>query len=432
MNIRNVLVFPAGTEIGLEIFQALKHCKEVRVYGCGQDIPNHAQFVYPSYHVMPSIYEAGWLEALNGICDRLSIDYIIPAYDDVIVALAREVGNLKAEVISSPLAACETTRSKSATYRALASFMRVPRLYADACQVTEYPVVVKPDRGQGSHGVNIVRDREELEYALSTVQQPIICEYLPGEEYTVDCFSDRERGLLFAGARRRSRTRNGISVNTARVDLPGISELASTIGRKFGLRGAWFFQVKQARDGQLALLEVAPRIAGSMALHRVAGVNFPLLSILEHERVPLEVMVIPHPIELDRALANRYRHDIEFSSLYVDLDDTLVLNGQVNTDLITLIYQCVNAGKPVKLVTRHAGDLSATLAKYRLTELFDEVIHYEEGEPKSACITESDAIFVDDSYSERRDVATRRGIPTFDSSMIEVLINRAPAKKKDR
>lgn len=429
MNVRNVLVLPAGTEIGLEIFQALKHCKEVRLYGCGQDIPNHGQFVYPSYHSIPSIYEAGWLEALNDLCDELSIDYIFPAYDDVIVALAREACNLKAAVISSPLSTCETTRSKSATYRALAPFMRVPRLYADAASVTDYPVLVKPDRGQGSQGVTIARNRGDLEVALRTVQQPIICEYLPGEEYTIDCFSDRERGLLFAGARRRCRTRNGISVNTVSVTLPGTRNLASKIERELGLRGAWFFQVKQAGDGQLALLEVAPRIAGSMALHRVAGVNFPLLSIFEHERVPLDIMVNPYQLELDRALVNRYRHDIDFSSLYVDLDDTLVLNGQVNTDLITLIYQCINAGKPVKLVTRHAGDLSATLAKYRLAGLFDEVIHYTDGEMKSGCIVEPDAIFVDDSYSERREVAGQCGILTLDSSMIEILINRAQPRR---
>ena len=39
-------------------------------------------------------------------------------------------------------------------------------------------------------------------------------EYLPGRELTVDCFSDRERGVLFARARPRERTRAGISMAT--------------------------------------------------------------------------------------------------------------------------------------------------------------------------------------------------------------------------
>jgi len=62
MKPRQVLVFPAGTEIGLEIHQSLQHCKEVVLHGAGQQTSDHAPFVYESYHVLPSIYESGWLE----------------------------------------------------------------------------------------------------------------------------------------------------------------------------------------------------------------------------------------------------------------------------------------------------------------------------------------------------------------------------------
>ena len=123
---RNVLVFPAGTEIGLEIYQALRYCKEVRLFGAGQDIPNHARFVYPSYHILPTIHTAGWVHSLVDLCELLKIDYIFPAYDDVIVALSRESGNIPAKIISSPSKACEITRSKSATYGLFRNKLRVP------------------------------------------------------------------------------------------------------------------------------------------------------------------------------------------------------------------------------------------------------------------------------------------------------------------
>ncbi|MHB0926024.1 MAG: ATP-grasp domain-containing protein, partial [Gallionellaceae bacterium] len=258
---RRVLVFPAGTEIGLEIFHALEHCKEVSLFGAGQDISNPARFVYPAYHVLPAISEPGWVDALIALCRSLHIDYIFPAYDDVIVALSREAEKLPAKVISSPSRACEITRSKSETYRALDGIVRVPRLYASAEEVDSYPVFVKPDRGQGSFGIARVDDKEALVAALRAIRDPIICEFLPGEEYTVDCFSDREKGVLFAGARSRRRTRNGISVNTLTEALPEATVMAKLIGRELGLHGAWFFQLKRAQDGQLALLEIAPRIA---------------------------------------------------------------------------------------------------------------------------------------------------------------------------
>lgn len=425
MNKRNVLVFPAGTEIGLEIHAALHNCKEIEVFGAGQDVSNHARFSYSEYHHLPSIHEDGWLDRLIELCKHLSIDYIFPAYDDVIVALVHHREKFTAQIIAPSVEVCETTRSKSMTYRRLAPLLRVPMMYGDLHQVNRFPVFVKPDRGQGSFGAQKIYNHEELFKACAALQDPIITEYLPGDEYTVDCFSDRERGVLFAHARSRRRMRNGISVNTLSENIEEAPKLAKIIHGAFGMRGAWFFQLKRARTGELTLLEVAPRIAGSMATHRVMGVNFPLLSIYEQERLPLSILTNPGDIELDRALHNRYRHSVRFKTLYVDLDDTLVLDGQVNTEMVQLIFQCINQGKQVKLVTRHRDDLSQTLAKYRLSGLFDEVVHLRDNELKSAYITEPDSILIDDSFAERREVWNARGILTFDCSMVELLAQQA-------
>lgn len=425
MKKRNVLVFPAGTEIGLEIFHALQFCKEVSLFGAGQDVSNHAKFTYPEYHVLPNIHEKGWVDALISLCVKLEIDYIYPAYDDVIVALSQEKNRFPAKIISPSSLTCEVTRSKSATYRCLTNKIRVPVLYQSPRQVSEFPVMVKPDRGQGSLGITKVADIESLEHAIKTVPNPIICEFLPGEEYTVDCFSDREKGLLFAGARGRHRIRNGISVNTITEHLPEVNQMAQRISQTLDLRGAWFFQLKRAKDGELTLLEVAPRIAGAMAAHRVTGVNFPLLSIFEEERLPISVVPNAGVVELDRALGNRYRHAVKYSTIYIDLDDTLIVNDQINTQAVKLLFQCINKGKKVVLLTRHRGNLNQSLKKYRLTGLFDEIIHIGEGDKKSSFIKQDDSIMVDDSFVERMDVYKCCGIPTFDCSMIEVLVDES-------
>jgi len=107
--------------------------------------------------------------------------------------------------------------------------------------------------------------------------------------------------------------------------------------------------------------------------------------------------------------------------LYVDLDDTLLVNGRVNVQLVSLLFQCINNRKKIVLLTRHRGDLNHILAKYHLSGLFDEIIHLGEDENKSSCIKGPDAIFVDDSFAERMDVSERCNIPTFDCSMIEML-----------
>lgn len=428
MTARRVLVFPAGTEIGLEIYQALQHCKEVELFGAGQAISNHAPFLYERYYQLPSIHEKNWLSDLVELCQTLRIDYIFPAYDDVIVALAEHRTELPAVVLTGPEEACRITRSKSLTYQALGSVIRVPHIYHPTT-ATEFPLFVKPDCGQGSQGAQKVCNFSELSTAVANTRVPIVCEYLPGDEYTIDCFSDRERGVLFCGARIRLRMRNGIAVNTRSVPLEGAKLLADQIHAVLGMRGAWFFQVKRSADGQLVLLEVAPRIAGSMSTHRVQGVNFPLLTIFEHERLPLQLLTLQVHVELDRALHNRYRLDLHYEALYIDLDDTLLLRGRVNLDALRLVFSCINRQIPVVLITRHDGDLDATLRMHRLTGLFDEVIHLDHKQRKSAFIRHKNAIFLDDSFAERRDVQQECGIATFDCSMIDGLISTHPSNQ---
>lgn len=422
MQVRRVLVFPAGTEIGLEIGRSLRHCKEVALIGAGSPGSNPGRFAYAHYAEVPAVHEEGWLEAVERVCEAERIDYLYPANDDVILGLAGLETLGPARIVLPGREACEITRFKSSTYERLGGKVRVPAVYSREEALSRLPVFVKPDRGQGSYGTALARTGEELDHAAGALPDPLICEYLPGEEFTVDCFSDRERGLLFAGARQRLRLKNGIAVHTRTVDLPEAREIAARIGSELAMRGAWFFQLRRASDGELALLEVAPRIPGSMSAHRVKGVNFPLLSLFEIERLPIGILEQPYEVEVDRVLANRYRVGFDYDSVYLDFDDTLFVKGRINTIALQFVHQCIEAGKPVYLLTRHGRAIEETLAAHRIPTLFDAVFHLKKGEPKSDYIASDKAIFVDDSYGERAEVARKTGIIVLEPAMIEGLI----------
>jgi len=419
----NVLVFPGGTEIALEIWRALKDCKDIRLYSAAVDISNHAPYVFDRHYVVPRVGEANWIEELNQVIIGQRIDYVFPAHDDAVIALAENADKIRANLVSSPLSTCKIARSKSLTYEALRDIVPVPRVYQNPETIDSYPVFVKPDKGQGSQGVHIAYSRDHVYQMLGQDKGYLVTEYLPGEEFTVDCFSDRDHGILFCGGRQRTRTRSGISMSSRPVNEKIFREFANAISRRITWHGAWFFQLKKDLNGIFKLLEIAPRIAGTMALHRVQGINFALLSIYEQERVPLSILANDIDVEIDRALINRYKHQLKYSAVYVDLDDTLILNDRVNTSLIQFLYQCINEGKRIVLLTKHDGDVEQTLRRRRLGELFDDIVHLEQTACKADYIREPDAILVDDSFSERKAVYERLGILTFDCSMIEMLIN---------
>jgi len=418
----NILVFPGGTEIGMEIHKGLSQCKDIRIFSAGADVANHAPYVFMQHDVVPSVDDPSWIDSLNKIVAKHEIDYIFPAHDDVVVALSRNATKVKAKIVSSPLQTCLVTRSKSKTYDLMSDVLPIPDLYDDL-ETIEYPVFVKPDKGQGSQHTHFVTNSEQLHQLLREDREYIVIEYLPGEEYTVDCFSDRDAGLLFCGGRQRIKTKSGISVASKSVQDDEFVAYADAISKKLTFYGAWFFQLKKDRYGVNTLLEIAPRIAGTMAVHRVQGVNLALLSIYEQERVPLEILMNNEGIEISRALVNRYCCQPNYSVVYVDLDDTLILNGTVNVCLIRLLYQCINKGVRINLITKHSEDLNQTLEKYRLAGIFDEVIPLEQSDNKAEYIRENEAILIDDSFSERKAVSRKLGISTFDCSMLEMLID---------
>jgi len=423
---KKVLIFPGGTEIGLEIWKSLRDCKYITLYSAGSDTSNHAPYVFRNHFIVPDVHGNNWIDVLNGILDKHEIKYIFPAHDDVIVALAQNADKFNADIISSPVETCLICRSKTKTYNKYKNLLPVPERFNNSSKIDSFPVFTKPDKGQGSQDACRVDDLYTLNLLLKTKPNLIVLEYLSGKEYTVDCFSDRRKGLLFCSGRERIRVRSGISMNSKPVDKKTnkiFYEYANMILHELEFYGAWFFQLKLDDSGTFKLLEIAPRIGGTMATHRVLGVNFPLLSIYEKEGVDIEIMTNNYDVEIDRALVNRYKHNIKYSKVYVDLDDTLIINHEINTKLIRFLYQVVNTGSKIILISKTLNDVETILKKWRLTGLFDEVILLNKDDSKADFIDPSGAIFIDDSFSERRSVFDRHKIPTFDCSMIGLLID---------
>lgn len=421
---RNVLVFPCGSEIGLEIHRSLAYSTHFAVHGASSTA-DHGAAVYQSYSGgLPFVGDPALVPALNDLIADKGIDLVLPAHDDVVLELARAraAGTLRVPAVTSELTTCEITRSKRRTYAALGGAIRTPRLL-ERVGADDLPIFVKPDQGQGSKGAAAIRLMSDLEARREADPSLLLMELLPGDEYTVDCFTDRHGVLRYSAGRQRVRVSGGISVRSAFVEDPQFEVLARRINDVLRFRGAWFFQVKRSGDGELVLLEVAPRIAGTMGLSRCRGVNLVLLSLFDALDQDVSVRANVFDVVVDRALAARYRHDLTYQHVYFDLDDFLLVDDKVNPFAAAFVFQCLNRGVRMHLLTRHRGDLDATLARHRLAGLFDEIVHLREGEEKHMFIAERDAIFLDDSFAEREAVHRRHRIPTFDVHALEALID---------
>lgn len=422
-----VLVFPCGSQPAIDINFSLRNSLRVDVYGASS-VEDHGSYIYKRYFGgIPNILEANFIEEFNKIIIENNIDFVIPTHDSVALFLIENQELIRARIITSEIETNRICRSKKLTYFKFIGCTFTPKIYTNISDVRSFPVFLKPDQGQGGQGTELASNLKELKYCLENNSNLLIMEFLPGDEVTIDCFTDRNGDIRILSPRTRERVFGGISVKAKLTSVTEeISNIAQKINKELNFRGYWYFQLKKDSEGVFKLLEISTRMAGTSALTMSNDINIPLLSILEFQDLKYEINSNNLSIELERALVNRYKVNIDYTRVYVDLDDTIIFkNNQINQYLMMFFYQCINKRKEIVLITKHIKNVYETLRDYKIpSEIFTGIIQIGHDEYKYHYMkNEIQSIFIDNSFEERKQVKENLNIPTFDVSNIECLMD---------
>ena len=86
---KNILVFPCGSEIGLDIYRCVQYSTYFRLIG-GSSVDDHGKFVYNDYiGSIPFVNAPYFLPVMKKIVAEHSIDAIYPATDLAIDVLKK-------------------------------------------------------------------------------------------------------------------------------------------------------------------------------------------------------------------------------------------------------------------------------------------------------------------------------------------------------
>lgn len=417
----NVLVFPAGEINSIELHDALSTCVNIELFGASS-IDRHGGYVFRNYiSNVPMINAQDFFEEFNELIKKYNIEIIFPTHDTVAMFFAENRDKINAKIIAADKITSEICRDKEKTYETLKGEDFLPEVYKE---IKSYPVFIKPKEGQGAVGAKLVKSEKDIPDV--NLNDYVICEYLPGEEYTVDCFTNFQGELKVISPRSRNRLLAGVCVSGKTEELTDeIKHIAERINSKLKFNGLWWFQIKKDINGKWKLLEVSTRCAGTMCLTRAKGLNLPLLSV--YNALGYDVKACPNNVQItmDRTLISRYKIDYEYDTVYFDFDDTLIINNKVHLPAIRFLYQCRNAGKKVVLLTKHEKDIFKTLEQFAISEkLFSKIVCISLDDEKINYINPAErAIFVDNAYQEREKVREKFKIPVFDVDGLEVLLD---------
>ena len=258
---------------------------------------------------------ASLIQQINEIVEKHNVDLIIPI-GDVELGVIEDLG-LQDKSSSAP----EKTRIKDVQdklrlYELLASsasdeIKRALPRFKIASQYNEienfvsnelaisHALCAKPRYTSGARGVLKIIDEDDLNLEkiknskmslieanskrfLKAAQNYLekgntfdyaLCEYLPGDEYSVDLYRSRSN-FKIAVSRRRKKITSGICTEAVIEDPDQLKNIALDIADHLRLFGNINMQFKKSQEGSFKLLEINPRLSGTVAACRAAGVDF--------------------------------------------------------------------------------------------------------------------------------------------------------------
>jgi biotin carboxylase len=316
LNPLTVLATSVGTDSFPAVIRALKANTERELRIIGVDIRSTASGLYladQGYLVPPRSQPEQLLQRLDAICsaERVQILYPFSTEDQEFFASAMERFTAKGiGIIVSPLTAVQTANDKLRLYEFAHSHgipcptFRSVRNWEEFQQAAltlgfpEHPFVLKLNRGTGAQGFKVIypsldpyqrmldRDNrivtfQEVERWLKAIAHwpPLhLAEYLPGEEYSVDILCDHGE-VLSVVTRLRLSTFYGLALHAQVVNELDVQEVACNLVKELGLCFVVNVQLRRASDGTPKLIEINPRIPGTIGLTLASGVNMPYLAL---------------------------------------------------------------------------------------------------------------------------------------------------------
>ncbi|MDE3155853.1 MAG: ATP-grasp domain-containing protein [Acidobacteriota bacterium] len=228
--------------------------------------------------------DPGYPDQIGAICQRERIGLIVPTIDDELPlfgGLRPAFERMGVRVAASSRTTAELCNDK----QALCAHLRTRGLPAvrtwrrdDLPADVPLPVVVKPRFGRGSVNVFRASTPRELAFFLDYVPDPVIQEYLPGAEYTIDMLCDFDGRPIAVVPRERVVIRSGVTDRGRTSGDRALIDLALSCAGALDFAGAVNIQCRLV-DGRPVIFEINPRFSGGIPLTIAAGADFPRLLV---------------------------------------------------------------------------------------------------------------------------------------------------------
>ena len=291
--------------------QALPMIKAFRKLGCTVTTLNSSKLDvgytsrYPNYRIIGTCsrdnYE-GTVEQIRQMLKTKKYDLVVPLVDFSAELLSRNyIEFIKyAKLATNPFDTYDLVRDKLKTMQiCMENDIPCPKTLTGVNNLEylknidiEYPIVIKPRVGCGAIGFKVIKSYEELQDLVENkkidLSSYVIQEYIPQTDVQfeaamfVDDNNEIKSALVFS-KNRWFPIEGGSSTLNITVARPDIVGTCSKLLKTIGWRGcADIDLIQDPRDGIAKVMEVNPRVSGSVKICFEAGIDL-ARQIIEYE-----------------------------------------------------------------------------------------------------------------------------------------------------
>ena len=278
-----ILIDGAGTATAISIIKGLRKQRkyEVEVITIDMNDLNAGKFLSNKFYKVPPATDSRFIEVVLSVCKKEKIDLFVPIIDLSFLELAKNAKKFKSIgtfLLLASLKTIEITSDKKKTFEFFKKEnIPTPKVLSLKDNL-KYPLFIKPRVG-GRASINAfkVENEKDLEFYLSKISEPLLQEYVEGEEFTADCLNSLDGSdFIECVIRKRIETKGGLSIK-AEVLPPAISQeikkYIKDFSEKLRIPGAYNVQGFIKNDDEIVFTEINPRFAGTHAFTIEAGLN---------------------------------------------------------------------------------------------------------------------------------------------------------------
>lgn len=294
----NVLLLDGHTIQALPMMKALckKHisvtifCEQRISYGYFSRYAN-SKIICPS----PKHNEIDYLYFLKNFLQKHPQDYVIPLFNDS----AEFVSKYKEQIEACGCKVEIPTWSTFIKAHDKEQLMQICKLlaiphprtanpekigYQKAIEYVKYPCLIKPNLGAGAKGIKLLRNKTDFDkYYAQTLKEfgpSCIQEFIPqnGKQYKVQLYRDEHYGIIASSIYEKCRyypLDGGTSTCNRTITRPDLVELYAKILEHINWIGiADFDCIEDPRDNSVKLMEINPRVPGTIKASFISGIDF--------------------------------------------------------------------------------------------------------------------------------------------------------------